>query len=75
MKKHLFIALMVMSLLLGKGHILAAADGCCVKTPCACVKGGCCVDKKCMCEAGCCAKGNCNCRGGKCATKCNCRMI
>jgi len=73
MKKYIFVLPIVMSLLLGGGYALAAADGCCVGTPCGCVKGGCCVYGKCSCKGECCTKGNCQCAGAKCTAKCDCQ--
>lgn len=72
MKKYILVLPIVVSMLLGGGHALAAT-GCCGNASCVCVKGGCCVKGKCACKGNCCTKDNCNCAEGKCSTKCNCQ--
>lgn len=71
MKKYLFALPIIALLLLGGGYALAAED-CCAKNPCACVKGACCAEGKCSCKSGCCAKDSCNCAQGGCSSKCSC---
>ncbi len=73
MKKYLFMLPILAIMLLGSGYTLAIADGCCLKTSCACTKAGCCADGKCACKGGCCVNGNCRCADNGCNTKCNCQ--
>jgi hypothetical protein len=73
MRKYFIMLAIIMPLLLSGGRVLAAVDGCCAKSSCACVKGGCCINGKCACKGDCCSKGSCHCADGKCSTKCNCQ--
>lgn len=72
MKRYLLITLIVMSAFIGTGYALAAGNGCCVKSSCACVSGGCCEKGKCACKGDCCANGSCKCSQGACKD-CSCK--
>ncbi len=68
MKKCIFI---IVLMLLINSYALAAQT-CCVKQPCKCVKSSCCLDSKCTCKGNCCVDGDCKCADGKCSDKCSC---
>jgi hypothetical protein len=72
-KKYLLVLFIMTAMLLNGGYALAATDGCCLKTSCACVKGGCCANGECACKGDCCTKDSCQCANGKCGKKCGCQ--